>query len=134
MSVLSVGYPLSQDGIVAIGQNALVSGGHNVALGAGASIAVGTPVTYTPCIKIGHDQPHDVIRLGNIDVLDLVDRLKALEKTVCQQDAELARLKCNPVFVDFDEIAMAMTATASDEPVFVNPPETGSTIELKYKR
>ena len=48
-------------------------------------------------------------------VIKLVRRLNALEETVRKHEAELTRLKCNPVLVD------------------VNPPETGSTIELKRR-
>lgn len=132
----------TEDDTIAVRQAFVASGENNVAIGHYANVnlfdgrnqtAIGWSPSEPTSISIGQNRPYDAIHIGNIDVLNLVKRLETLEETVRQQDAELARLKCNPVLVDFDELATAMAETASDETVFVNPPETGSTIELKRR-
>jgi len=76
-----------------------------------------------PTIAIGHNK----ITLGHVDVLNLVERLDRLEAYIAH----------HPALVDFDAMEAAtekaMAAVASHETVFVNPPETGSTIELKRR-
>jgi hypothetical protein len=72
-------------------------------------------------------EKYNKITLGHVDVLNLVERLERLEAYIAH----------HPALVDFEALEAAtekaMAETATDETVFVNPPETGSTIELKRR-
>jgi hypothetical protein len=124
---------------IAIGYNALsvtcVMPQRTVTIGAHAE-AMSDSITIGYGAKTGEKEimianpaieKYNKITLGHVDVLDLVNRLERLEAYVAH----------HPALVDFDALEAAtekaMAETASDETVFVNPPETGSTIELKRR-
>jgi hypothetical protein len=124
---------------IAIGYNALsanwagpqrtvIIGAHDeamsdsITIGYGAKTAEKEIMIANPAIE-----KYNKITLGHVDVLALVERIERLEAYIAH----------HPALVDFDALEAAtekaMAAVASDETVFVNPPETGSTIELKRR-
>jgi hypothetical protein len=132
---------------IAIGHYA---GGYNTVIGHAATIRPTTEVAFGINAEAGKDSisigygaktgdkeimianpavdKYNKITLGHIDVLALVERLEKLE----------AYIQHHPALVDFDAMATAtetaMAETAQNEAVFVNPPETGSTISLRHGR
>lgn len=95
----------------------------SISIGYGAKTADKEIMIANPAI-----QKYNKITLGHIDVLALVARLEQLE----------AYIQSHPALVDFDAMAAAtetaMAETAKNEAVFINPPETGSTISLSHRR